>query len=202
MNIEAPVQRVQWAIDTVHSEITFKVRHLMIAHVKGSFKTFDASIHTTGNDFTTAEIDVWIDTSSISTGNADRDAHLKGTDFFDAEHHKQITFVCDDVEPADDEGNHEVWGNLSMKGVTRKIKLNVQYGGIVQDPWGNERTGFSVTGKINRSEWGLTWNKGIEAGGLMVSEEVSITCELELVKTAGKDLAPVAEPVTLNKSSL
>jgi polyisoprenoid-binding protein YceI len=202
MNIETPFQRVKWTIDPVHSEITFKVRHLMIAHVKGAFKTFDASIHTTGNDFITAEIDIWIDASSISTGNADRDAHLTGADFFDAEHHKQITFVCNDIEKADADGNHEVWGNLSMKGVARKIKLNVQYGGIVHDPWGNERTGFSVTGKINRSEWGLTWNKGIEAGGLMVSEEVSIICELELVKAAVVNERTTADTDAANRSSL
>jgi polyisoprenoid-binding protein YceI len=194
MNTEAPVKRVKWSIDPVHSEITFKVRHLMIAHVKGSFKTFDASIYTTGNDFTTAEIDIWIDAASISTGNADRDAHLTGSDFFDAAHHKQITFVCDDIEKADAEGNHEVWGNLCMKGVTRKIQLNVQYGGIVHDPWGNERAGFTVTGKINRSEWALAWNKGLEAGGFMVSEEVTIACELELVSSAMEELQVAETP--------
>jgi len=180
--------KTKWSVDQVHSEIGFKVRHLMIAHVKGSFKTFDASIYTSLKDFATAEIDLWIDPSSINTGDAKRDEHLKSIDFFDVEHHKQITFTSSTVGKADSEGNHELWGELTLIGVTRNVKLNVQFGGIVKDPWGNEKAGFAVTGKINRSDWGLVWNASLETGGLMVSDEVTISCEIELINIGQNDL--------------
>src|ERR1035437_397674 len=130
--------RTKWSIDQAHSEIEFKVRHLMIAHVKGSFKTFDASIYTTEKDFTTAQIDLWIDASSIITGDAKRDEHLKSADFFNVEKHKQITFTSNSTEKLEQEGNHELWGELTMNGITKLIRLNVQFGGIMNDPWGNE----------------------------------------------------------------
>lgn len=180
--------QTKWSIDQAHSEITFKVRHLMIAHVKGAFKTFDGSIYTTGNDFTTAEIDIWIDVASIDTGDAKRDEHLRTLDFFDVANHKQINFVSSTIGKADENGNHELWGELTMIGVKQNIKLDVEFGGIVKDPWGNERAGFTLTGKINRRDWGLVWNTTIEAGGVMVSEEVSISCEIEVTNVGFKDL--------------
>ena len=170
----------KWSIDHAHCEIAFKVRHLMVAYVKGAFKTFDASIHTSGKDFSTAEIDIWIDASSIATGDEKRDEHLKSADFFDVQNHNQISFKSSTIGKADTEGNHELWGELSMKGITKNIKLNVQLGGIINDPWGNEKAGFVITGKINRSDWGLVWNTLLETGGLMVGEEVTIFCEIEL----------------------
>lgn len=173
--------QTKWSIDQAHSDISFKVRHLMIAHVKGSFKTFDASIYTTDKDFSTAEVDLWIDTNSISTGDANRDEHLKGSDFFDTENHKQISFVSSTIGKIQPEGNHELWGELTMKGITKTIQLNAQFGGIATDPWGKEKVGFTVTTKINRSDWGLVWNTTMETGGVMVSDEIHITCELELV---------------------
>jgi polyisoprenoid-binding protein YceI len=147
----------------------------MIAHVKGVFKTFDASIYTTSKDFTSAEVDLWIDPSSIFTGDTKRDEHLKSADFFDVNKHKQITFTSSTIGKPGPDGNQELWGELTMMGITKNIKLNVQFGGIVKDPWGNEKAGFTVTGKINRSDWGLVWNANIEAGGLMVSDEVMIS---------------------------
>ena len=165
----------------------------MIARVRGTFRTFDASIYTDTNDFTTAEIDLWIDAASINTGDKKRDEHLRAADFFDTENHKQITFTSDTIEKADADGDHELWGELTMKGITRNIKLIVQFGGIVNDPLGNERAGFTLTGKINRSDWGLTWNQVIEAGGLMVSEEVTISIELELTNAVQTDLIPELE---------
>lgn len=180
--------QTKWSIDQAHSKITFKVRHLMIAHVKGAFKTFDGSIYTTGTDFTTAEIDIWIDVVSIDTGDAKRDEHLKMLDFFDAANHKQISFTSSTIGKADENGNHELWGELTMIGVTKNIKLDVEFGGIIKDPWGNERAGFTLTGKINRRDWGLVWNTTIEAGGVMVSEEVSISCEIEVTNIGFKDL--------------
>jgi len=180
--------RTKWSIDQSHSEIDFKVRHLMISHVKGSFKTFDASIYTTDKDFTTAEIDLWIDAASITTGEEKRDEHLKNADFFDVENHKQITFTSSTIEKAGKDGNHELWGELTMKGITKNVKLNVEFGGIINDPWNNEKAGFTVTGKINRSDWELTWNAAMETGGLMVSDEISISCEVQLINATQKEL--------------
>jgi polyisoprenoid-binding protein YceI len=180
--------QIKWSIDLAHSDISFKIRHLMISHVKGAFKTFDANIYTTGKDFTTAEIDLWIDAAAITTGDAKRDEHLKGPDFFDVEHHKQISFTANTIEEPDADGNHELWGDLTMKGITKHIKLNVAFGGIINDPWGNERAGFTITGKINRSEWGLMWNAAIETGGLMVGDEIKIACEVELINAGEKEM--------------
>lgn len=192
----------KWTIDQAHSEIGFKVRHLMIAHVKGAFKKFDASIYTTGKDFTSAEIDLWIDPSSITTGDSKRDEHLMSPDFFDALNHKQITFTSSTIGRSDPNGNHELWGELTLLGITRNIKLMVQFGGILNDPWGNERAGFTLTGKINRSDWGLTWNTAVEAGGLMVSDEVSILCEVELTNAGQKNLTMELEPLAAKQVTL
>jgi polyisoprenoid-binding protein YceI len=193
------ITRTMWSIDQAHSEITFKVRHLRIAHVKGKFKIFDASIHTIAKDFTTAQIDLWIDASSIDTGDAKRDEHLKSTDFFDVQNYKQITFISNNIENPDSDGNHVLWGELTMKGVTRNVKLNLQLGGIAYDPMGNEKAGFAVTGKLNRSDWGLNWNSPLEAGGFMVSEEVLISCDIELTNLGETDLTMKLEPVSLLK---
>ncbi len=178
----------KWSIDPAHSDIEFKVRHMMIAHVKGKFKTFDASIYTAGNDFLTADIDLWIDAASISTGDLQRDEHLKGEDFFDVRNHKQITFTANTIGKMLPEDNHELWGDLTMKGITKNIKLNIQFGGIANDSYGNEKAGFTVTGMIKRSDWGLVWNAATETGGVMVSDEIYITCEIELINKGKRDL--------------
>jgi len=180
--------KTKWSIDQAHSEIGFRVRHLMIAHVNGSFKTFDASINTTNKDFSTAEIDLWIDASSITTDNEMRDKHLKSSEFFDVKKYKQLTFVSSTIGQADPEGNHELWGELTIVGITHNIKLNLKFGGILNDPWGNERSGFTVSGKISRSDWGLTWNQPTDSGGLMVSDEVAISGEFELINMGQKCL--------------
>ena len=191
---------IKWSVDQAHSEIGFKVRHLMIAHVKGIFKTFDASIYTTGKEFKTAVIDLWIDATSITTGDEKRDEHLKGPDFFDTQNHKQITFTSSTIGAVDSTGNHELWGELTMCGITKNAKLNVQFGGIVKDPWGNEKTGFTVSGKIKRSDWGLVWNTAIETGGLVVGDEIIISCELELINAGEKDLTMDLDPAGNKKS--
>ena len=160
----------------------------MIAQVKGSFKIFEGSIYTTDKTFTTAVIDLWIDASSITTGDKKRDEHLIGADFFDTQKHAQISFTSSTIGAADSKGKHELWGELTMKGITKTIKLEVVFGGIMKDPWGNEKAGFEVSGKINRSDWGLIWNTALEAGGLMVSEEVSISAEIELLNLGKKEL--------------
>lgn len=182
------IAQTKWSMDQAHCEIGFRVRHLMIAYVKGTFKTFDASIYTTSKDFTTAEINLWIDPSSIDTGDTKRDEHLKSADFFDVNNHKQITFTSSTIGKPDTDGNQELWGELTMIGVTKNVKLNVQFGGIIKDPWGNEKTGFTISGKIKRSDWGLIWNATIETGGLMVSDEVTISCEVELINRGQADM--------------
>lgn len=188
MKTASATTQTKWSLDLAHCEIGFRVRHLMIAHVKGTFKTFDASIYTNLKDFTTAEIDLWIDPSSIDTGDAKRDEHLRSADFFDVINHKQITFTSSTIGKPDAEGNQELWGELTMAGVTKNVKLNVQSGGFIKDPWGNEKAGFAISGKINRSDWGLNWNTTIEAGGLMVSDEVFISCEVELINKGQADM--------------
>ena len=180
--------QTKWSIDQAHSDITFRIRHLMIAHVKGAFKTFDANIYTTGNDFSTAEIDVWIDSSSINTGDANRDDHLKALDFLDVKNHKQITFISSTIGPMDKHSKHELWGELTIVGIKQNVKLDVEYGGIVKDPWGNDRAGFTVTGAINRADWGLVWNTNLEAGGIMIGDQINISCEIEVINVGFKDL--------------
>ena len=187
--------QTKWSIDQAHSEISFKVRHLMIAHVKGLFKKFDASIYTIDKDFSSVEIDLWIDPASITTGDEKRDEHLKSADFFDVDNHKQITFTASTLGKSDTNGNLELWGELTIKGISKTIMLNVQSGGIITDPWGNEKAGFTVSGKINRMDWELNWNTALETGGVMVSEEVTISCEVELINIGQKDLAMQLEPV-------
>ena len=199
MKKQEATSKTKWSVDQDHSEIGFNVKHLMIAHVKGVFKKFDASIYTIEKDFSTADIDLWIDPSSIDTNNETRDEHLRSADFFDVQKHKQITFISSTIGDPDHEGNHDLWGELTMNGITKNIKLNLQFGGIAHDPWGNEKAGFTITGKISRNDWGLVWNTPMETGGLLVSEEVSILCEIELKNIGLKDLTLEMDPSTLVK---
>lgn len=192
----------KWSIDQSHSEITFKVRHLMIANVKGSFQTFDASIYTTDRDFTTAEIDLWIDASSISTGDLKRDEHLKSPDFFDVEKHKQINFVSTTIAEPGPDGTQELWGELTILGVTKNMMLNVEFGGIAKDSFGNEKAGFTVSGTIKRSEWGLAWNNATEAGGILVSDDVKISCEIELINLGQQELEVNLDHTMTKRTSL
>ena len=177
----------KWSIDPAHSEIAFKVKHLMIANVRGVFRKFDAIITTTGTDFTTADINLWIDAASINTGDEKRDGHLQSADFLDVMNYKKITFTADAISKTGTDASHEMCGELSIKGITKTIKLNVMFGGIILDPWGNERAGFNVSGKINRKDWKLDWNTMLQLGGVMVSEEVNIICEIQLIKLNEKD---------------
>ena len=151
----------------------------MIANVKGGFKNFSVDI--AGEDIFKSSLHVTIDASSIDTGNTDRDNHLKSADFFDAENQKEILFKGTSFKKKDDE-EYELKGLLVIKGVSKEISLDVEFGGINKDPWGNEKIGFSIEGKINRKDWGLNWNAALEAGGLLVSEEVKISGEVQFVK--------------------
>lgn len=175
-------EKTKWVLDAAHSEIGFKVKHLMLTNVKGEFKTFEASIYTTGDDFMSAEIDFWLDPASVDTRSADRDGHLRSADFFDVENHKQINFVANTYEAVDNDGSYELYGDLTIKGITDRIKLDVEFGGVMTDPWGNKKAGFTINGKINRKDFGLNWNAALEAGGVLVSDEVRISCEVQLMK--------------------
>jgi polyisoprenoid-binding protein YceI len=176
--------KTKWGIDPSHSEVGFKIKHLMITNVSGSFDEFGASIYTTGEDFMTAEVDFWLDPASINTGDEKRDGHLKSADFFDVENHKQITFTGNTYEKVDNDGSYKLYGDLTIKGITKQVKLDVEFGGIMKDPWGNKKAGFSINGKINRKDWGLNWNAALETGGVLVSDEVRISAEIQLLKQA------------------
>lgn len=170
----------KWALDPTHSELQFKVKHLMITTVTGSIKSFSADLSSEGDDFSNAEISFSGEINSIETNNSDRDQHLKGGDFFDAEKFPTMTFKSTIIEK--DSDDYLVTGNLTIKDVTKTVKLNAEFGGIATDPWGNTKAGFTLSGKINRTEFGLTWNAALETGGVMVSEEVKILGELQFVK--------------------
>lgn len=189
----------KWSLDQAHSEISFTVRHLTIANIKGRFTTFDASIYTTEKNFTIVEIDLFIDAASISTGDAKRDEHLKGADFLDCENHKQISFTSITLGPQEENNTQELWGELTIKGIKKNVKLTAKYGGMVHDPWGNEKVGFSVTGTINRSDFGLVWNTALDSVGFLLSDEVVLNCEVELLNGGEKYLTMKLESAAEKK---
>jgi polyisoprenoid-binding protein YceI len=172
----------KWAIDPTHSEIQFKVRHLMISTVTGSFTDYSVEAESEEYDLMNAKVVFTANLDSITTNNKDRDTHLKSPDFFDATNHPQVKFVSTSVKPGDSKEEFQLTGDLTIRGITKSITLDVEFGGIVKDPWGNNRAGFTVTGKLNRKDFGLSWNAMTEAGGLVVSDEVKINCGVELVE--------------------
>jgi polyisoprenoid-binding protein YceI len=176
-------QETKWAIDPSHSKVSFKVKHLMISNVLGNFKEFEGQVSSAENDFSGAVINVSLNAASIDTEMADRDAHLKSPDFFDAEKYPKITFSGNGLKDLGDD-MYELTGELTIKDVTKVVTLSVEFGGVMSDPWGNVKAGFSINGKINRKDWGLNWNAALEAGGLLVGEEVKISGDVELVKLA------------------
>ena len=176
-------QETKWAIDPSHSKVSFKVKHLMISNVIGHFGEFEGTALTAGDDFSTAAINFSINAASVSTEIADRDAHLKSADFFDAEKYPKINFAATGMKDLGDE-MYEITGDLTVKEVTKSVTLTVEFGGVMTDPWGNVKAGFSLSGKINRKDWGLNWNAALEAGGVLVGEEVKITADIELAKVA------------------
>ena len=154
----------------------------MITNVKGEFKEFDASIYTTGKNFMTSEIDFRLNPASVDIGDAKRDEHLSSADFFDPENHKKISFPGNTYEQVDGDGSYTLYGDLIIKGIKKQVKLDVEFGGVMKDPWGNEKAGFTINGKINLKDWGLNWNATLEAGGVLVNEDVRISCEVQLVR--------------------
>jgi polyisoprenoid-binding protein YceI len=172
-----------YKIDAAHSEIHFKVKHLMITTVTGSFEKFDATLETSSEDFSDAKITFEADIDSINTNQAQRDAHLKSADFFDAENNPKLLFTSTSlVKKRDNE--FTLNGDLTIRGVTKPVSLDVEYGGAVTDPYGQSKLGFEIAGKISRKEFGITWNAATEAGGVVVSDEVKLLMNVQMIKQA------------------
>ncbi len=183
---DAPAQAdvtIKWKMDPAHSEVQFRVKHLMITTVTGYFKKFDVEVETEGDDFTKSKkIQFTAEVDSLETNNEQRDTHLKSADFFDAENNKQIKFIGNAYEKLGDE--YKLRGDLTIRNTTKPITLSVEYGGIVKDPYGQTKAGFTVDGKISRKEFGLQWNAITEAGQIVVGDEIKVHCEIQLIKQA------------------
>ena len=171
----------KWGIDPTHSEIGFKVKHMMFTNVSGKFDNYEASITSEDNNFENATISFSGDINSINTANTDRDNHLKSADFFDGENHPKLIFNSTSFKKIDDE-DFELTGDLSIRGVSKSVTFPVEFSGIMTDPWGNTKVGLNIAGKINRKDWGLNWNSALETGGVLVGEEVKLNIELQFVK--------------------
>ena len=182
------METTKWKIDPAHSEILFKVKHLMITTVTGSFQDFDLVVETEDEDFTKAKkIEFTADIHSINTNNEQRDTHLKSADFFNAEEHGQLYFTGKEYK-TDGGDRATLKGDLTIRGTTKPITLDVEFGGIVTDPYGQRKAGFTVDGKISRKAFGLKWNAMTEAGQVVVSDEIRIHAEVQLVKQGDQKL--------------
>ncbi|ACU61118.1 Polyisoprenoid-binding protein YceI [Chitinophaga sp. YR627] len=177
-----------WKIDESHSEIGFKVKHLMITNVSGYFTEFTGSVKTESADFHDATITFEATTASITTNNKQRDEHLKGGEFFDTEHHPKISFVSKKIKKVTEE-EYKLIGDLTIKGHTHSIELDVLRNGVVTDPYGQEKEGFSIKGRLHRADYGLRWNAATEAGSIVLSDEVKLLMEVQLVKESVPVLA-------------
>ncbi|MBK9476444.1 MAG: YceI family protein [Tetrasphaera sp.] len=162
-----------WVIDPTHTKVGFTARHLMVSKVRGTFDDLAGTV-SVADDIAASQVEVVIKTASIDTGVADRDGHLRSADFFDAENHPDMTFRSTAFD-----GEH-LTGELTIKGVSRPVTLEVEFNGVVQDPWGNTKAGFEASGELNRTDWGLTWNAALEAGGVLVSEKITLVLDVEL----------------------
>lgn len=175
--------QTKWTVDNAHSKVGFSVSHMVITDVTGSFNTYEGKMVSKNDDFSDAQIDLTIDVNSINTDNEKRDGHLKSPDFFDAAKYPKITFKSKSFKKLD--GNkYKLVGDLTIKGITKEVALDVKYNGTVKDPWGNTKAGFKLTGEINRFDYGLKWNTLLETGGAVVGETVTLTCNVELTKQA------------------
>jgi len=174
---------MSWQIDSSHSHIYFTARHMMISKVRGSFENFSGTINFDEENPTNTTVNVEVDLTSVSTRDEKRDGHLKSPDFFDVENYPTMEFVSTRVEQID-EHNGRLYGQLTIKDITKEVVLDVDYAGIAKSPWGTVSAGFSASGSLNRKEWGLNWNQALETGGVLVGDKINIEIELELVKVA------------------
>ena len=175
------VQAAEYEVDPTHSAVTFQVKHLTISKVNGSFGDVKGTFSFTEGDPASWRAEATIQITSVDTGNQKRDDHLRGEDFFDADQFPTMIFKSTRVE-MEDESEGKMYGELTMHGVTHPVVLDLEYNGSVADPWGNDRAGFSVTGKIKRKDWGLTYNAALESGGMVIGDDVKISLEIEGIK--------------------
>ena len=173
----------KWVLDPMHSEVQFKVKHLVISTVSGFFKSFEGELDTENDDFSDASISFSLDINSIDTNQTPRDEHLKSADFFDAEKYPKITFKSTSfTKTGDDE--YSLVGNLTVKDVTKPVTLAVEFGGAATDFYGNTKAGFEISGKINRKDFGLTWDGITEAGSVVVGEDIKLLINVQFAKQA------------------
>ncbi|HEY4325809.1 MAG TPA: YceI family protein [Mucilaginibacter sp.] len=172
----------RWAIDPMHSEVQFKVKHLVISTVSGFFKSFEGAMDTVNDDFEDADISFSLDIDSIDTNQSQRDGHLKGADFFDAEKYPKITFKSTSFKKTNDEDEYKLTGDLTIKDVTKSVTLNAEFGGSTDDFYGNTKAGFEVTGKVNRKDFGLTYDPVTEAGSIVLGEDIKLLINVQFAK--------------------
>jgi polyisoprenoid-binding protein YceI len=175
------MENTTWSLDPAHSEVQFKIKHLVISTVTGTFKVFGGSVVSNGEDFENSAINFSIDTNSIDTNQADRDGHLKSDDFFASEKYPTINFASSAFVKVS-ETEYKLTGDLTIRDVTKSVTLDAELGGIMVDPYGNTKAGFEVNGKINRKDFGLTWSAVTEAGGVVVSDEVKLHVNIQFAK--------------------
>jgi polyisoprenoid-binding protein YceI len=175
------MKKTLWTIDPAHSEIQFKVKHLMITNVGGQFNRFSGTVETDGDDLSSAKVHFTAEINSISTNNEQRDAHLRNADFFDAAIHPELVFEGNQLIKVDDE-NYSLEGTLTIRGVSKHVKFNAENGGIIKDPWGNTRVGFTISGKIHRKDFGVSFGLTAETGNVLLSDEVKINVNAQFVK--------------------
>jgi polyisoprenoid-binding protein YceI len=172
----------RWSIDRTHSEIGFKVKHMMVTNVYGRFLDFDGEAQIDEETFENSSFSFNAKIESVDTGNTDRDNHLQSADFFDSTQYPTLTFKSTSIGKVDDQ-YYRVTGDLTIRDTTKSVTLNVEYNGVsMVDPWGQTKKGLSANGKINRKDWGLTWNAALEAGGVLVSEDINLTLEAQFIK--------------------
>jgi polyisoprenoid-binding protein YceI len=170
-----------WAIDPTHSEIGFKVKHMMFTNVSGKFNSVEATIENEDDNFETSIINFSAEVHSVDTNNQDRDNHLKSADFFDVENFPKLSFVSTGIRKVNDD-EYKITGDLTIKDVTKNVTLATEYSGTMKDPWGNTKIGLSINGNINRKDFGLTWNSVLETGGVLVGEDVKLVAEIQFIK--------------------
>jgi polyisoprenoid-binding protein YceI len=173
--------KTKWTLDPAHSEISFKVKHMMISNVTGHLTDYAVEVESRDEAFSHADVTFVGKLASLTTNNEQRDTHLRSADFFDIENTPDIVFKSTNYVVNDDEVTLE--GDITIRGVTKPIVLDVDFGGIQKDPYGNTKAGFSVRGKLNRKDFGLNWNTALETGGVLVGDEVKINCEIQLIKS-------------------
>lgn len=179
---------MSWKIDSSHSEINFTVRHMMISNVRGRFEAFTGTVEFDQQNPANSSVDVQIEAASINTRESQRDNHLRSADFFDAETYPYLTFKSKKVEVVDD-SHGRITGDLTIHGVTKEVVLDTEFNGMSQSPWGFSSAGFSATTKINRKDWGLEWNMALETGGVLVSDEIKINIDIEIIEEKVTEVA-------------